>query len=114
MPERKVMIMDRWWRFVLTKDLPKDLDGLTDPPKRKNKRVQVHGELQGERFLEIVLHETHHAGNDSIAEEYVEQIAEDQASIFCQQDCIDRFVACPVIRDMIFKAFKLKDPEEGK
>ena len=91
----------RKWRLIFDKSLPRDTDGSTDPPTKKRKAIRIKENLVGQEFLECYLHETHHAGNDSICEDYVEQIAHDQATSFCHRDCIEKFLACPQIEALV-------------
>ncbi len=104
--ERVIKIAWRKWRLIFAKDLPRDTDGTTDPPTKKRKAIRIRNDLIGQHFLETFLHETHHAGNDTINEDYVTQIAEDQAASFCHVDCIRRFLACPQVESMVTKLLK--------
>ncbi len=89
------------WRLIFTKDLPRDCDGLCDSHSQKRKSIKIKTDLTGQALLETFLHETHHAGNDSICEDYVERIARDQAASFCHKDCLSRFLSCPRIVELI-------------
>ena len=99
MGNKERIIQVAW--IIFDKALPRDTDGTTDPPTKKRKSIRIKDNLVGQDFLETYLHETHHAGNDSICEDYVEQIAHDQAASFCHRDCIERFLGCPRIVAMV-------------
>tara|TARA_R110002020_G_scaffold154248_3_gene333814 strand:+ start:534 stop:860 length:327 start_codon:yes stop_codon:yes gene_type:complete len=101
MVDRIISIAWKKWRLVFTKDLPRDTVGATDPPTKKRKAIRIRSELVGQEFLDTFLHETHHAGNDTINEDYVSQIATDQAEAFCKPDCLSRFLTCPKIESMV-------------
>jgi hypothetical protein len=117
MAERRVKIMEKWWRLIFTKDLPKDLDGLTDTHTldgrpRRNKKIQIDKTLRGQVLLETLLHELLHAAIEPLNEDYVETTAHDQAAIFCHPDCLKRFADCPRIRAMLLEALDLTEPVE--
>ena len=99
--ERIIQVAWKKWRLIFDKNLPRDTDGYTESPNKKRKSIRIKDNLVGQDFLECYLHETHHAGNDSICEDYVEQIAHDQAASFCHKDCMERFLSCPRIVAMI-------------
>jgi len=99
--ERVINVAWKKWRLIFAKDLPRDTEGTTDPPTKKRKAIRIKSELVGQEFLETYLHETHHAGNDTINEDYVAQIAEDQAAAFCHADCLGRFLSCPKIVNIV-------------
>lgn len=101
MSERIISVAWKKWRLIFDKGLPRDTDGTTDNPNKKRKSIRIKNDLIGQHFLETYLHETHHAGNDSICEDYVEQIAHDQAASFCHRDCLKRFLSCPRIESLV-------------
>jgi hypothetical protein len=86
--ERVINVAWKKWRLIFAKDLPRDTEGTTDPPTKKRKAIRIKSE-------------THHAGNDTINEDYVAQIAEDQAAAFCHADCLGRFLSCPKIVNIV-------------
>ena len=99
--EKIISIAWKKWRLIFDKNLPRDCDGSTDNPTKKRKAIRIKNDLVGQHFLETYLHETHHAGNDTINEDYVEKIAADQAHAFCTPECLKRFLSCPRIDRMI-------------
>ena len=101
MAYRLINVAWKKWKLIFTTELPRDCDGFCDPPTKKNKSIKIKSSLVGQDLLETFLHETHHAGNDSICEDYVERIAADQAHAFCNKDCLERFLSCPRINGMV-------------
>ena len=104
--ERIISVAWKRWRLIFTKELPRDCDGVCDPHAKKRKAIRIKNDLIGQDLLETFLHETHHAGNDSICEDYVERIAADQAAAFCHPDTLKRFLACPRIEAIAKKVLR--------
>ena len=119
MPATSFVAKVAWkvWRVVLTRDLPKDLDGLCDSPTengkpRKNKKILIRESLVGQAFMETVIHESLHAALDCLNEEYVEQTAADQAALLCHDEMLKRFLNCPKIHKQVCRLIGVEDPQE--
>lgn len=76
-----VTIRGKRWTLVFTEDLPTDVDGLCDQPTTKGKQIRIRASLQGERRLEVILHELEHAADWDKDEEAVCEIARERAKI---------------------------------
>ena len=61
----------------------KAADGLCDPPSGDSKKILIRNSLKRnpQRLLSVIFHELLHAGNWNIAEENVEECAEEAARV---------------------------------
>jgi len=85
----RVKILDKFWELEFGR-VNSDQAGLCDPPDKKGKKMIIRPSLRGERCLEIVLHETLHAADYYKDEEWVAEVAEQQARIICRKDVLER------------------------
>lgn len=75
-----IVILNRRWNYDgAAARVPGDRDGDCDPPTTPGKTIRIRRSLRGERRLAIAIHEMLHAAGWHIAEEFVEQFAEDAA-----------------------------------
>lgn len=79
MRDLHAVIMGRRWhvRFVPLRKV----DGDCDPPDRPNKQIRIDSRLRGEKRLEIIIHESKHAGGWFRSEEFVLQESKDLARL---------------------------------
>ena len=115
--ELRVKIASAWWRLVITKDLPTDLDGFTDNPTlkgrpRARKRILVSSSLSGRELLETILHESLHAADQQKNETFVEIIAHDQSKIIVKPEILERLLACDSLRAEVRKIMDYYHDEE--
>ncbi len=57
----RVLVRGKVWELVHTRELPKDVDGECDEPKRKKKQIRIRKGLEGQRLLDVYIHEVTHA-----------------------------------------------------
>lgn len=93
MQDITVTIRGRRWQILFTVDLPRNVDGLCDPPDTPRRSIRIRKTLKGERLLEVLLHEIEHAAHWTQAEESVAEIAEEKARILTRLGI--RFCECP-------------------
>jgi hypothetical protein len=72
-------ILGKCWRIV--RERFRNSWGHCDAPNIKNKAIYIDPKIRGEHLLEIILHETLHAAGWHIDEEFVEELARDQARL---------------------------------
>lgn len=89
----RVKVISRMWDLVF-RYLKGSNVGYCDSPTSINKRIVIDTRARGERLLELVLHETHHAADWWKDEEWVHTLAEQQARIVCRQEVLERFLDC--------------------
>jgi hypothetical protein len=75
----RVTVLGRLWNFRFAHNLSNDGD--CDQPDTKNKEIRVAASLDGERRLEVIIHEVTHAACWPFHEEFVEPFARDMARI---------------------------------
>jgi hypothetical protein len=76
----KITLMGKVWNFVRA-PLPKNIDGLCDPPDKAGKKIKVRRSLRGERELEVIIHELRHAADWHRDEAAVTQEAKEIARV---------------------------------
>ena len=86
----RVKILDKFWNLEFAKISNKDDNGCCDAPDKPGKKLKVRRSLRGEKVVEIVLHETHHAADWFKDEEWVEDLAAQQAKILCRKEVLER------------------------
>ena len=75
----KLRIVAKDW---FAQDVRRSDLGACDPPEKKGKEILIREHLPDKKFLEIVLHETLHAASfHQFSEEFVTDLARDQAKI---------------------------------
>lgn len=87
----KIKLMGKVWTFVREKLEYKDnAKGYCESPKSKYKKIVVDSRLEGEKELEIIIHELLHACFWVLSEEHVHQSAEDIARVLTRLDYAKR------------------------
>lgn len=76
-----VTILRKRWRLLLDCRMDKKYDGHCDAPTDKNKAIKIRKGLSALDELETILHETHHAADDTKDEAFVDRLSHDQALI---------------------------------
>lgn len=78
----RISLMGKRWELVFRR-IPdrEEAHGYCEPPDRKRKRLVVDSRLEGEKRLEIVVHELLHAVFWYLDEDVVDQMAKDIAKV---------------------------------
>lgn len=90
----RLKILNKFWGLVY-QTFPKGQYGKCDAPDVTNKKIGVGRSLRGQHFLEIMLHETHHAADWYKDEEWIHDVAADQARIICRPEILQRLLDSP-------------------
>lgn len=57
--------------------------------------------MRGRELVEVILHESLHAADETKSEEFVEETAFDQSKILCQPKVLALILECPALRDSV-------------
>lgn len=72
----KVRVRGKIWSLVYTvKGLPEDVDGECDAPTTKKKQIRIRKDLEGQRLLDVYVHELTHAALWDLGEGPVASLA---------------------------------------
>ena len=85
----RIKILDKFWDLEFGRVPGKD-NGSCEAPDVKGKKIVIRPSLRGEKLIDTVLHETHHASDWWKDEEWVEEVASQQAHILTRQEVIER------------------------
>lgn len=75
----QIRLLGKRWKLRFTR-LQKVAGGC-DAPTTPNKEIRIDSHLEGERLLEILIHECRHAADWSRDEEFIAEEAKDMARI---------------------------------
>lgn len=76
----RVTIRGRYWRLVRGR-LPRDVDGLCDPPAALAKSITIRKGLPMRDELRVLIHEMLHAGLWDLDEQAVDEISTDISNV---------------------------------
>jgi len=71
----RVLARGKVWNLVHTRSLPKDADGECDAPSTKKKQIRIRAGLEGQRLLDVYVHELTHASLWDLGEGPVASLA---------------------------------------
>jgi len=71
----RVLARGKVWNLVHTKALPRDVDGECDAPSTKKKQIRIRSGLDGQRLLDVYVHELTHASLWDLGEGPVASLA---------------------------------------
>lgn len=97
----RIKILGKYWDLRFTHHGLSNNDGECESPDTPDKKIRVKPSLSGKRALESVIHEMHHAADWHKDEEWVHEVAEDQARVLCRKEVLSRVMDDPKLLDKI-------------